>query len=385
MTILPAEGAAPLVKALQDLAPLIAQHRASFDRDRHLPDEVFNVLADAGLFRLWLPKIFGGYELTPLQFMEVVEAAGELDGTIGWLVGNGGGMSRAGGYLPEETARAWFSNQRAFMTSSTGAVGRAVKVEGGYRITGRWPFGSGSHHATHFAVVVLVEENGQKASQPSCAYLERSQVKIHDNWYVSGLRATASCDFEAEDAFVPSQHLHSFLVPSGVQPGPLYQLSPIMVFPWTVAVVPLGIARQALSAFRDIAAGTTRQGTQATLRDREVIQVTMGRAMALYQAARAYLAKSLGELYEAATSGQAVDDALRASYRLSASYAAESALQVAEMLSAAVGARAISEECAIERTLRDLNAAAKHIAMSPNNYAVAARVHFGIDPAVLSL
>ena len=88
------------LEAIRGLAPLIARHRDAFDVERRLPDTVFEALADAGLFRLWLPEALGGPELSPLEFMAVVEAAATLDGSVGWLVGNGGGMSRIGGYLP---------------------------------------------------------------------------------------------------------------------------------------------------------------------------------------------------------------------------------------------------------------------------------------------
>ena len=85
---------AEYLAAIHRLAPLIAQHRASFDEERRLPDVLFNALADAGLFRLWLPEALGGPELSPSEFMTVVEAASALDGSVGWLVGNGAGMSR---------------------------------------------------------------------------------------------------------------------------------------------------------------------------------------------------------------------------------------------------------------------------------------------------
>src|SRR3954465_11444221 len=121
---------AEYLAAIHRLGPLIAQHRASFDETRRLPDVLFNALADAGLFRLWLPEALGGPELSPGEFMTVVEAASALDGSVGWLVGNGGGMSRIGGYLPEPVAREFFANPRGFVTSATGAVGSAQKRDG---------------------------------------------------------------------------------------------------------------------------------------------------------------------------------------------------------------------------------------------------------------
>src|SRR6266700_2578017 len=142
--------ASDLLDAIRRVAPLIRERRDEFDKLRRLPDDIFEVLAAAGLFRLWLPEMLGGPELSPFEFMSVVEAASALDGSVGWLVGNGGGMSGIGGYLGEAVARDWFADRRTFVASSTGAVGTATPVEGGYCISGRWPFGSGAHHATRF-------------------------------------------------------------------------------------------------------------------------------------------------------------------------------------------------------------------------------------------
>ena len=173
-----------LLEAVQALAPLIAEQRNDFDGGRRLPHEVFAALADAGLFRLWLPKSFGGSELSPFEFMRVVEAASALDGSVGWLVGNGGGMSRIGGYLGEAVAREWFADPRAFVVSSTGAVGTATAIAGGYCLSGRWPFGSGAHHATRFMVLASVRPE-DPASPLLCCYIGRADVTILDNWHVS--------------------------------------------------------------------------------------------------------------------------------------------------------------------------------------------------------
>jgi acyl-CoA dehydrogenase-like protein len=203
---------------------LIAHERAGFDQARRLPDAIFDALADAGLFRLWLPEALGGPELSPLEFMTVVEAASALDGSVGWLVGNGGGMSRVGGYLPERIARDWFADPRAFIASATGAIGAAQKSNGGYRVSGRWPFGSGAHHATHF--MALASQPGPDGrDEPSlCCYFQRRDVVVHDTWRVSGLRATGSCDFEVRDVFVPAEHTHPFIGHHAMQAGAVYQL-----------------------------------------------------------------------------------------------------------------------------------------------------------------
>ena len=371
---------ADYLAALERITPVISEYRGSFDQERRLPDAVFDALADAGLFRLWLPEAFGGPELSPTEFMTVVEAASALDGSIGWLVGNGAGMSRAGGYLPAPAAAKFFADPRTFIASATGAVGAAQKVEGGYRLIGRWPFGSGAHHATHFMGLAGAKDADGTEGPPLCCYFERRDVMIHDTWRVSGLRATGSCDFEVRDLFVPEQHTHLFIGHEASQTGALYRLPVISSFAWTVAVVPLGIARGAMNAFRELAQRKARQGTAALLRDREIVQANFGRVAVLHQAARACLIEAMAELIAAMPEdGQRMIEA-RATFRTACTHAAESALRIVDTLAAEAGATSIFEASSMERFVRDVHAAVKHIAMSPNNYIVAGRLALGLDP-----
>lgn len=368
------------LEVVRRLASLIARHRAAFDRDRRLPDAVFAALADAGLFRLWLPRSLGGPELSPLEFLRVVEATAALDGSVGWLVGNGGGMSRVGGYLPTAVAREWFADPRTFIVSATGAVGSATPVDGGHRVTGRWPFGSGAPHATHFMGLATVGSS-QVPDQPRlCFYFDRSQVTIHDTWHVSGLRGTGSSDFEVCDVFVPAKHVHPFIDHAPVEPGLLYRMAPLSVFAWTVAVVPLGIARGAIDAFAALACGKTRLGTSGMLGDREIVQSMVGRVETLHGAARAFLIEAMTGLMATTDIGGEQLVAARARLRTAAAHAAETALRIVDMLAADAGSMAIFESGPLERAIRDVQAAAKHIAMNPSSYIVNGRLKLGLDP-----
>jgi indole-3-acetate monooxygenase len=371
-----------MLEAVRALAPLIAAQRDHFDSGRRLPEAVFAALADAGLFRLWLPEALGGPELSPFEFMRVVEAASARDGSIGWLLGNGGGMSRIGGYLGEAVVRDWFADQHAFIASSTGAVGTATPVDGGYCVSGRWRFGSGAHHATRFMVLASVRPEDPD-SPLICCYLGRSDVTIVDNWHVSGLRGTGSCDFEARDIFVPAAHAHPFLGLQPTQPGLLYRMPPSSVFAWSICGLPLGIASGAISSFAELACRKGRLGTRAMLRDHEIVQATVGRARAMLRAARAFLIDAMAELMAATDTGGQRPVEARADIRIANAHAAETAMSVTDMLAASAGAAAIFETCALERAVRDVRAAAKHIAMSPNNYIIAGRLALGLDPGAV--
>lgn len=369
---------AQLLTAVHGLAPLIAEYRCTFDRDRRLPDPVFNGLAEAGLFRLWLPETLGGPGLSPLQFLEIVEAASALDGSVGWLVGNGGGMSRAGGYLPESVARDWFSDPHAFIVGATGSVGKAEPAEGGYRVSGRWPFGSGAHHATQFMGLSSVTSADGHEGPPICCYFPRRTVIVHDNWHVSGLRGTGSCDFEVSDVFVPYAHTHPLTDLEPTQPGIVYRLPARSAFPWTVATVPLGIARSAMDAFGVIASKKGRAGT--TLRDSETVQLTMGRMEGIHRAGRAFLIDTMTRLIAALDEDAERLVHARISFRLACAHAGDSAVRIANLLAREASTASIFETGTLERSIRDIHAATKHIAMNSVGYAMAGRVSLGLDP-----
>lgn len=364
-----------LLEAIREIAPRIGRQRGEFDQLRRLPDEIFEALADAGLFRLWLPRALGGPELSPFQFMSVIEAMSALDGSVGWIIGNGGGMSRVGGYVGRDVAREWFADRRAFVAAATGAVGTATPVKGGYRVSGRWPFGSGAHHASLFM--------GLAAERPEaprlCCYVERKDVTILDNWHVSGLRGTGSCDFELHDVFVPAAHVHPLLDGTPTDPGLVYRMPPLSVFAWTISAVPLGIARGAIDAFVELAGRKTSLGTSTLLRDRELVQATVGRAEAMHRAARAFLIDAMTELMEATDGGGERLVKARAAFRLAGTFAAEKGTDIVEMLAAGAGSPSILETCRLERAVRDAHAAARHIALSPNNYIVGGKLALGLD------
>lgn len=373
-------GVADYLAAIQRLAPLIKQHRRHFDEQRRVPDEVFTALADAGLFRLYLPTTLGGPELSPFDFMTVVEAASALDGSIGWLVGNGGGMSRIAGYLPEDVAGDWFADPHAFVVSATGAIGTAEPVDGGFRVSGRWPFGSGAHHATRFMGLSSIRTANGQDMPPICCYFAESDVERHDTWFVSGLRGTGSCDFEVDNVFVPARHTHPLVDLKPTNPALLYRLPGLSAFAWTVSVVPLGIAQGAIDTFVELAGKKVRLGTATLMRDRELVQDMVGRAETTLRAARVYLIDAMAELMAATDIGGDRLLQARAFFRAACANAAETAVRIVDAIAANAGTAAIFETGMLERSVRDVHAATKHVAMSPNNYAVAGRLKLGLEP-----
>ena len=375
----PTDRFAETLAAIKALAPLVAEHRHAFDRDRRLPDVVYKALADAGLFRLFLPPKLGGPGFSPMQFMEIAEAASALEGSVGWLVANGGGMSRAGGYLPEAVAQQMFADPYAFIVSATGAVGNATPCEGGYYVSGRWPFGSGAWHGTQFMGLASVKKDDGREGPPLCCYFPRADVVLHDNWHVSGLRGTYSCDFEVKDVFVPSAHTHPLIDLKPTQPGIVYRLPGRSIFPWTISAVPLGMARGAMDAF--VAIASKKAGaTGTTLRDNQTVQMAMGRMEAIHRAARALLIDTMTELMAALDQDPERLVQARVAFRMACAHSGESAVRIANLLAREASTASIFESGTLERSIRDIHAGTKHFAMNAIGYTIAGRLSLGLDP-----
>ena len=372
-----ATTAADLCERLRELAPTVAGQRANFDAGGQLPDALFRALAGLGMFRLWLPADLGGCELSAFDFMDVVEEASALDGAIGWLVGNGGGMGRVGAFLTEGRAREIFDDPNAFVVSGTAGVGRAVPVEGGYRVSGRWPFGSGSPHATWFTPFCEIEEAGERTGRIVNPVVPRADVILHDNWQVSGLCGTGSGDFELQNVFVPDHFVHP-QQPEPTRPNTLYRLPTGSIYPWTVATVPIGLARGALREFVAIAGQRKRRSDTLPLAEHELVQSDVGRIEARLSASRAYMRQAMADLLEAVESGADLVPA-RVRLRLACSFASEGSLWAIGLLTEIAGAISIFRSCPLERYERDARAAAKHIAMSPAAYVAGGKLLLGQD------
>src|ERR1700754_1316357 len=184
-----------------------------------------------------------------------------------------------------------------------------------------------------------VKADDGREGPPICCYFPRAEVFVHDNWHVSGLRGTFSCDFEIKDVFVPFAHTHPLIDLQPTQPGIVYRLPGRSAFPWTVATAPLGMARGAMDAFAAIASKKARSGT--TLRDKETVQMAMGRAEAIHRAGRAFLIEAMTELMAALDEDAERLVQARIIFRLACAHAGESAVQIANLLAPEAGTASI--------------------------------------------
>ena len=368
-----------LIGRIQALAFIVDRHRAEFDILRRLPEPVTDAMAAADLFRLWTPRALGGAEISPQDLLEVIEAAAALDGSFGWCLTNANTIGRMIAYLPPEVARDWVAGPDCQMAGSTAALGNARRVKGGFEVTGRWPFTSGIPSARRIIGLCQIEGEGEPANPALIfCHFAASQVQITETWFVSGLKGTGSNDFAVDRLFVPLEHTHGFVDATACHDGPLYRFPIVTMLTLSVSIVPLGIAKSAVDAFIALS-GRTTAGTSLPMREREMIQTDLARAEALRRSGKALILSALQDLEDALVIGGPPLIAARAFFRVALAHSAEASLRAVEILAAAAGASAISENGRLERCLRDIQAAVKHVAMSPHNFTVGGQMMLGFD------
>lgn len=379
MNISPQMTASLATSRIQALADDVARLRNGFDRDRRLPDELIAMLCHADLFRLAVPRSVGGAQLSLRDWFGVMETAAELDASVAWVLTNATVMGRMSGFLPADVTREWFASPDCMIAGSTASVGRAEPTDGGYLVTGVWPFASGIHAARRVMGLCDLAGSDDPLERIVCAFLPIDAVQIRDDWHSSGLRGSGSCTFEAREVFVPENHIAPFMAHRPLMNADPYHLPNLSILPLSVTLVAMGIVKAALADFTALA-DRTRGGTSVKLAERELVQTELGRAITLHRAARALVLEALAELEAAFASAGAERIVPRALFRASLAQVADLCESAMAILCRTLGTAAILETGTFERRQRDLTAATRHVAMGPHNMTVLGRVHLGLDP-----
>jgi indole-3-acetate monooxygenase len=367
---------------MRDLTNDLRAGAADVDDRRAVSPAVSRMLQDAGVFRLLAPRSISGAEVDPLTFFDVVEQASYADGSVGWIVMIGGCYATFGGMLPRAAAREIYGDRDTITAGAFRPNGTAVEVDGGYRVTGRWPQGSGACHATWFLGGAVIIRDGQPVIGPTGMPMMREfwfpadQTQVIDTWTTTGLRGTASHDYAVTDLFVPADHSCWFMEPP-TESGPLYRMAPIAMFATFIAAVPLGIARHALDEFVAMSQTKVPVLSQAVLADKPIANARLGRAKALIESGHSYVRGLLAEQWSAVTAGHQPTMEDRGALWLAASHAGQTALEAIELLYSAAGADAVYATNAFDRCLRDARTAVQHICTQEVNYEVAGRMTSG--------
>jgi alkylation response protein AidB-like acyl-CoA dehydrogenase len=366
------------------LRPAIESHRAELENLRKIPTKLVESLREAGMFRLYTPREYGGFEVSLTDGLRVFEALGRIDGSVAWTVWNNN-MGFFAGRLPEAgAAQIWGSDADPIVVNSTRTTGNiATPSDNGFLLSGRWDIVSGvdaADWALLFAQVYPTNAStpagtgNPEHAQVRVFFVPRSSFEVLDTWQVEGMRGTGSNSVVADEVFVPSEMTVEPSAPHHID-RPLYRIPVYSVGASGGAAALLGVAAAAVDEVVRLAHSKVAEGG-TTLAHTEHAQDVIGRAEVALRSARLLLHEASGALDQAAADGS-IGDGLRADLRAAMSHAAESSRTVLNSMHGLGGTSSLYVGNRLEQLLRDGLAGLNHGDLDQGMFALAGRLRLG--------
>ena len=355
-----------LIARVEAFGPAADARAPEIEQLRRLPDEVAAGLVETGLPKALVPAQYGGGECHPQEVIDAIEALAYHDGSTAWcgMIAASTGLCAA--FLAPEWAARIYGDPAAVTGGFAMPVGAAVPVDGGLVVTGRWQWGSGTHHCTWIGGGCWVTgADGKPAPRPDgllapFALFERTDVEIHDTWRVAGLRGTGSNDYEVRELFVPEGRWADFAGGRPQTDGPVYRLPFLGVLALGISAVALGLARRAQDELVRGAGVQRPAGSSRSLAERPVVQAAVARAEAGWRSAAALVREVVEAAWADAACGNDVADEQRRRLRLAATNATWQAAAAVDLMYHAAGGSSIHEACPLQRVFRDVHVATQH-------------------------
>lgn len=373
----PRVGRDDLLGAVAALEPTIRACASQAEMDRTLPLDCVEAMRAAQLFAIAAPRDVGGLEVDPVTHLEIIEAVARLDTSAGWTLMIGAhGAGMIGAFAPDEACDRVFSGPRWPIAGSQMApwAGSFRTVEGGVSVNGRWSFASGIRHADWS--MFTARANPSTSAQPVelAGVIPAAEVDIHDNWHVSGLKGTGSCDYSLADAFVPTgmtwQLPHQVL-----RGGPRYRLKMPQA---TLAAFALGVARRSLDEIIEQSAAKVRPGYPNPVAHRSFFHHVIGEAEMQLAAARAGLFTLVEQLWQLAIEDAPIPTELDLRLVASPAYVHSVASAITSTAFRFAGSGASRLDNVLQRNLRDMAVAAQHMQAGEQHFETLGRSLVGV-------
>lgn len=378
-----------LMERARALAPSLAERAAKNEAARGLLPETLAELHAAGLFRFLQPQRVGGAELDYVALIDLGAELARGDASVAWVATNLASHHWMLAMWPGEAQEElWGADPDVLIASSfVFPAGKAERVPGGYRLSGRWPFSSGVDCSTWNMLAGQVRAADGGAPEPRIFLVPKTDYRVLDTWHASGLAGTASHDVAIEEAFVP-EHMSVAVADlkggptpgSVVNPNPLYRIPVFALFPHILTGPALGNAEAMLEGFTAVMRGRISNYSGASLAQFQTMQMRIAEAGARIDTARLAMRAACLEAGEDARAGQVLDMDRKLAIRRDAAFAVGLCTEAVDALYRAAGARALYTKDELQRRFRDAHAVAAHISF---NFDVAGpawgRVALGLE------
>jgi len=378
------ETASAYLERVRAICPPVKDAASRIEEARRLPPDIVELLRTAGMFSVAVPRAWGGLELDPISICEAIELLAAADGSAAWCAMIGCDTGFASAHLEDSCGREVWTDPLHASVFVANPTGVATVAEGGYSVTGRWTFASGSTHAPVYALGCLtMTDSGPRMATETVpevrmVVLPASQAEVIDTWTTTGLRGSGSHDVAVSDAFIPEGHTF-VMAPSAVKrEGPLWRY--VMLFATKLAPVALGITRAAIDDVVTMAATKRSLGDRASIQDQQWLQLAIARAEIAYGQARAFYYESLRAVWDELLAGGMPARESQARLYAAQIGAVERCVEVVAAMYKAAGSAALYAPAALDRRLRDVHTIYQHTACSPNWLAEMGQVFLGAHP-----
>lgn len=363
----------------------IAARAGEIEQARRLPNDLACKFADAGLYRITVPRAFGGAEVSPAAFLGMLEALAEADASAGWCLMIGTTTALNGAYLPADVAATIFGQANVITGGVFAPLGKAIREGDNYRVSGRWPWASGSQNCDWLSGGCVVIEDGKPKllanGMPDSRMMlfPANKAVLHDTWHTSGMCGTGSLDMEVTDLMVPASHAVSLITDRPREPGPLYAFPVFGLLAMGISAVALGNARGAINELIDLAGAKRPTGSRKVLAERPVVQAEVAQAEAKLRGARAFLFEATEEAWADAQATGAISAEKRAALRLAATHMTHTAAAVVDVMYTHAGGTPVYNKSSLQRRFRDAHVMTQHMMIAPPTWELAGRVLLGLE------
>jgi 3-hydroxy-9,10-secoandrosta-1,3,5(10)-triene-9,17-dione monooxygenase len=362
-----------VIEAVRELLPAFRERAQKAEDARRLSEETIKSLQETGLFRMLQPARFGGYEADPVAFYTAIRAIASACGSTGWVASVVGVHPWQLALFPAQAQDdVWGEDPHTRMSSSYAPTGKARKVDGGYRLSGRWSFSSGCDHATWVLLGGIVTDDEGNRVDFKTFLVPIADYTIDDVWDTVGLRGTGSNDIVVDDVFVPAYRSLSFVDTSRcrcpgqeVNPAPLYRIPFASVFSYTITTPVIGMATGAYEAHLEYMRKRVRVSYGSKAAEDPFAQVRIADAAAEIDAAWRQLEHNMSELMRLARAGESIPMPLRFAVRRDQVRGTGRAIAAVDSLFENSGGRALRTGTPIQRFWRDAHAGRVHAINDP--------------------
>ncbi|QPM90931.1 acyl-CoA dehydrogenase family protein [Pseudooceanicola algae] len=363
------------------LLEVIEARRETFETLRHIPQDIVDLMKAARIFRSATPQKFGGDAMAPHHFLKMVDKIGTVDGSAAWVSAFGSANTYTAALCEEAQAVIYATGPDQVFAGGLHPVQKATRVEGGWKVSGRWKFASGCKGADWIGVGIAGDPQGAQPDAPPVVMMGVSpacEVEIIETWDVSGMQGTGSHDTLVTDKFYPDMWICERGAP-GVIDEPLYRY-PAMAYQAQVhAACNLGLARAAIEQAKSVSGAAKIGVGHARLCDRPYFLSGIAECEARLRGARAFFYEAAEAAWDSLLKGDPVSLEQNNMLRLSATNAALKGAEVVQQAYRIAGMGVISRKSPMQRYLRDAMVVTQHAAVTEMILENAGRVLAGLE------